>query len=396
MYHYERVTETYNGKRYEGRGKTHREAERDLARKLEAAKRGEPGIVSDITVSEWADEWMETYIQPRVREPGAKKQPKTMSPNSYRRYEWVTRMYIKPSIGTKRMVDVKEADLRRILNAQKGMSYGHANAIRSVIKPLFNQAYVARIITFNPAASLELPAVEKGKRRSLTEEETAVFMAVAETHQHGPLFRFMLATGLRPNEVCALKVRHLDLKNGTVRVEQAVEAGTHIITTPKTEAGIRHTVINDESLVTWLAQYIKVKSEDDFVFSQVRHPGKMMTDQCIHNYWRSFAYAMDLAMGAETVHEHIPDPKDLKYNGAPLYPDPNDPTKPRNGHKLSPDVSLYCLRHSFGTNMQRKGVPVEVTKYLMGHEDISTTSNIYIDSGEPEALRAVAILREKS
>ena len=390
------MTETYNGKRYEGRGKTYREAERDLARKLEAAKRGDPGVVSNITASEWADEWLATYIQPRVREPGAKKQPKTMSPNSYRRYEWVVRMYIKPNIGKKRMADVQEADLRRIMNAQKGMSYGHAHAIRSVIKPMFNQAYLARIITFNPAVSLDLPAVEKGKRRSLTEEETAVFMAVAKTHRHGPLFRFILATGLRPNEVCALRVRHLDLEKGTVRIEEAVEAGTHIITMPKTEAGIRHTVINDEALIPWLEQHIKGKSEVDFVFPQVRNPKKMMSDQCIHSYWRSFAYAMDLAMGAETVHEHIPDPKDLKADGTPLYPDPTDPTKPRNGHKLSPDVSLYCLRHSFGTNMQRKGIPVEVTKYLMGHEDITTTSNIYIDSGEPEALRAVAILRGES
>lgn len=46
--------------------------------------------------------------------------------------------------------------------------------------------------------------------------------------------------------------------------------------------------------------------------------------------------------------------------------------------------------------MQRKGVPVEVTKYLMGHEDISTTSNIYIDSGEPEALRAVSCITGKN
>lgn len=386
------MTETYEGRRYEGRGKTKREAEKDLAKKLAAVRSGDIGINSGMKVSVWADEWLKIYIKSRVREPGTDKQPRTMSPKSYRVYETVVRLYIKPNIGNKRLRDVTESDLRSILNKEKGMSYGHVHQIRMVIRAMFNQAQSSRLITYNPATLLEMPATENKKRRSLTEEEKRIFFEVAEKHVHGRLFRFLLATGMRPNEVRSLRVRHLDLSKGTVRIEQAVEAGTNLITTPKTSAGIRFTVINDEELKTWLADHIKDKDPDDFLFTQVRHPGKMLADQTLHTYWRSFAYAMDLAMGAETVHEHIPDPKDLKYDGTPLYPDPNDPSKPRNGHKLSPDVSLYCLRHTFGTDMQRKGVPVEVTKYLMGHEDITTTSNIYITSGEPEALRAVTIL----
>lgn len=395
-YTYYRATETVNGKRYETKGKTQREAEKKLAKKLEAVRRGDVGISSNTKVSAWADEWLKTYIQPKVREPGAKKQPRTMSPKSYRTYEYVVRLYIKPAIGSKRIVDVTETDLRKILNAEKGKSYGHVHQIRMVIKAMFNQAYASRIIIWNPAMTLELPAVEKGTRRSLTEDEKEVFFAVATKHQHGRLFRFLLATGMRPNEVRALRVGNLELDKGIVRVEEAVEAGTHIITMPKTQAGIRHTVINDAELLEWLKETTKGKNEVDFVFPQTRHPDRMITDSGIHAYWRSFAYAMDVAMGAETVHGHIPDPKDLKYDGTPLYPDPNDPQKPRNGHKISPDISLYCLRHTFGTDMQRKGVPVEVTKYLMGHEDISTTSNIYIDSGEPEAIRATEYLFPKA
>ena len=385
QYKYPRATETYNGKRYEATGKTQREAERRLADKIAKAKSGYIG--TDMNVSTWVEEWLDNYIKPRVRKPGAPKMANTMSENSYRTYDIVTRLHIIPAIGNMRLASVTDADLRAILNAQKGMSYGHAQKIRMVLKAMFTQAHASRLIMFNPTVKLDLPAVNKGSRRSLTPYEREVFFKVASKSEHGYLFRFLLATGMRPNEVRALRVRQLDLDKGIVKIDDAVESGTNIISTPKTEAGIRHTVINDIDLISRLRDVVEKKQPDDFLFTKLGRT-EMMTDQNIHTYWRSFARRMDIEMGAITIHNHIPDPKDLKYDGTPLYPDPDEPSKPLNGHKLSPDVSLYCLRHTFATDMQRKGVPVEVTKYLMGHEDISTTSNIYTDSGEPEAIRA--------
>ena len=383
-YKYPRATETYNGKRYEATGKTQREAERRLAQKIAAAKSGYVG--TDMKVVTWVEEWLDNYIKPRVRKPGAPKLNGTMSENSYRTYDIVTRLHIIPAIGNMRLASVTDTDLRGILNAQKGMSYAHAQKIRMVLKGMFTQAHASRMILFNPAVKLDLPAVEKGSRRSFTPYEKEIFFKVAKKHRSGYLFRFMLATGLRPNEVRALRVRQLDLDKAIVKIDDAVESGTNLISTPKTDAGIRHTVINDKELISRLRDIVADKQPDDLLFP--KYGGGMMTDQNIHTYWRSFARLMDIEMGAILIHNHIPDEKDVKYDGTPLYPDPNDPSKPLNGHKLSPDVSLYCLRHTFCTDMQRLGVPVEVTKYLMGHEDISTTSNIYTDSGEPEAIRA--------
>jgi site-specific recombinase XerD len=385
QYKYPRATETYNGKRYEATGKTQREAERRLAQKIAAAKSGYVG--SDMKVSTWVNEWLTEYIKPRVRAPGALKLNGTMSENSYRTYDIVTRLHIIPYIGDMRLASVTDTDLRGILNAQKGMSYAHAQKIRMVLKAMFTQAHASRLIMFNPAVKLDLPAVEKGSRRSFTPYEKEIFFKVAKKHRSGYLFRFMMATGMRPNEVRALRVRQLDLGKAIVKIDDAVEAGTAMISTPKTDAGVRHTVINDIDLISRLRDIVANKQPDDFLFPKYGS-NAMMTDQNIHTYWRSFARLMDIEMGAVLIHNHIPDEKDLKYDGTPLYPDPEDPSKPLNGHRLKDDISLYTLRHTFCTDMQRLGVPVEVTKYLMGHEDISTTSNIYTDSGEPEAIRA--------
>lgn len=44
---------------------------------------------------------------------------------------------------------------------------------------------------------------------------------------------------------------------------------------------------------------------------------------------------------------------------------------------LSEDLEPYLLRHTFCTDCQAAGVPINVAKKLMGHSDISVTAKIY-------------------
>ena len=55
-------------------------------------------------------------------------------------------------------------------------------------------------------------------------------------------------------------------------------------------------------------------------------------------------------------------------------------TDKERGSVLADDLVCYCLRHTFCTDLQKKGVPVDIAKYLMGHADIRTTANIYAHS----------------
>lgn len=395
-YEYVRKTEVYEGKQYEGWGKTEAEAYKKLVAKIEAAKRGELSASPNATVQEWSETWLTEYIRPKVRRPGQKKERGTMAEKNYRMYEETVRLYIRPAIGKRRMRDVKEPELRKILNSLKGNSFSHVSKVRIVIKAMFRQAYASRVILFDPAEFVEMPAAEKNKRRSLTDAEKKVFYEVAGTHKHGLLFRFMVGTGMRPNEVAAAKVGDVDIKRNIVCVNKAVESGTKEIADTKTSVD-RYTILNtseDKTLVSDIKAHIHGKKKDAFLFTQTDNKS-MISEQCLKRYWQSFSYAMDIAMGAETnPWGHIYDPKDLRPDGTPLYPDPKDKTKPRNGHKLADDLVTYCLRHTFGTNMQRNGVPIDVTKYLMGHADITTTANIYVDSGEPEAIRALEYISQ--
>lgn len=392
-YIYKRVSETYKGVRYSARGKSVAEAYRKLQKKIDAAKRG-GGFSDEAKVKAWADTWLLTYVKPRVRKPGEQKLRGTMTEATYKEYEQLCRNYIVPEIGNIKLNEVTPAHLQKLLNDHKDMSFSHVSKLSITTKAMFRQAFADRIIAFDPSAALTLPAAAKGSRRSLTAEERVGFFKAAGNNPHGLLFRFLMATGLRPNELAAVKVGDVDLKQKIVHVTQAVETGTYIVSTPKTESGIRYTVINDREdygIVTDLLGYVSAMAASDFLFS--KRDGGMLTRQAFKVYWKSFVRQWDIEMGAEyDGRGHIYDPSDLKADGTPLYPDPADPSKPRNGHKLSSDIVTYCLRHTFGTDMQRGNVPIEVTKYLMGHADISTTANIYVDTGKPDAIRAVGIL----
>ena len=44
---------------------------------------------------------------------------------------------------------------------------------------------------------------------------------------------------------------------------------------------------------------------------------------------------------------------------------------------IAPDFEPYLLRHTFCTDCQAAGVPINVAKEWMGHSDISVTAKIY-------------------
>ena len=396
-YKYVRETEVVDGHRYEARGKTRAEARKKLTAKIEAASKGENNIDGNMTVEQWVSVWLKTYCKPRVREAGEAKAKGTTSEATYKETEQRCRIYIVPAIGKLKMCKVTTPHLQKILNDNKDSSFSLVSKLSIVIKKMFRQATIDRVITYDPSVGLVLPAAKKGKRRSLSDNERMFFFRAAIKNPHGLLFRFLAATGLRPNELAALRVGDVDVENRLVHVTQAVETGTREIGKPKTESGIRFTVINtvdDPTIMDDITKLIGNRDSDEFLFT--KKDGGMLSRQALRIYWASFSRTWDIEMGAEmTPRGHIYDPSDLKYDGTPLYPDPNDPTKPRNGHKLSPDIVTYCLRHTFGTDMKRRQIPVEVTKYLMGHSDITTTSNIYQDSGVEDAIRATDILDEQ-
>ena len=44
---------------------------------------------------------------------------------------------------------------------------------------------------------------------------------------------------------------------------------------------------------------------------------------------------------------------------------------------MADDLKPYCLRHTYATDLQSAGVPINVAKDFLGHKSITMTSHIY-------------------
>ena len=61
-------------------------------------------------------------------------------------------------------------------------------------------------------------------------------------------------------------------------------------------------------------------------------------------------------------------------------------------YPLADDFVPYNLRHTYCTDLQKKGIDIRTAQYLMGHSDISLTANIYTHADNSTILEAAKII----
>lgn len=351
-YDYIRKTARYNGKKYEATGKTESEAIRKLTAKLVAAERGDDVASGSMSVDAWYHQWLELY-----------KEPKGLTAKSLRMYNEKYMGYIKPRIGNLKLKDVKDVHLQRILNEQAGKSASHVKKLRMVMREMFQRARQSRLITYDPSELLSLPNVTEGKRRSITDEERTAILAVAETHPAGLWILTLLYTGMRPGETAALTWADIDFNRNEIHVHAAKESGSTVIKGTKTAAGMRDIPIHAS-----LRHRLLENQGTAFSLVFPNGAGKMMDDDTMYRRWKAFIRALDIHMGAEVYRNQIV------------------------RSVVAKDLKLYCLRHTFCTDLQKASVPLNIAKELMGHSDIQTTANIYTHKDSETLHASIALL----
>lgn len=336
-YTYIRKTVTWKNRRYEVRGKTEQEACNKLAELITSLNRSDFAAGGDLTVDQWFVQWRDTY-----------KAPAGLTPKSLGLYDEKYYGYVSPAVGALALQEVRDLHLQTILNTQAGRSYSHVSKLRMVMQELFRQARRSRLLLFDPAEGLQLPESRRGARRALTKEERRHILALAATHPAGLWVLTVLYTGMRPGETAALFWKDVDFPRNEIHVYKAVESGTRTIKAPKTPAGVRDIPMRQELR----QRLLEVQGDPEApVFPAVG--GGIRGASSLRRLWESFAHDLDLRLGAKVQEGKIV------------------------RHALAPDLTPYCLRHTFCTDLQRAGVPINVAKELMGHANISVTANIY-------------------
>ena len=151
---------------------------------------------------------------------------------------------------------------------------------------------------------------------------------------------FLLHTGLRMGELCALYWEDVDMDNGFIHICRNAPTTTKEITTPKKQASNRTVPIDS------VAMEILTDLSGDRFGKLVFHTGE--------------GKILDRNDVIRTLHNM------LKRAGIDKKP------------------TLHDLRHTYASELIRNGVDMKTVQVVLGHSDISTTMNIYVHKSDED------------
>ena len=165
-----------------------------------------------------------------------------------------------PALGRQKANMITRADLRSELNKVKNRPAPvEANRTFEVARRLFNWAIEEEILTDNPAAKLAKPANETPRERTLTADELQTLWLGLDTASPivRGLFRLMLLSAQRRNEVSRMRWADLDARQGWWNIPRELTKTKRPYRVPLTPAMLA--VIDDMR---------RLKRDPEWVFSR--------------------------------------------------------------------------------------------------------------------------------
>ena len=219
-----------------------------------------------------------------------------------------------------------------------------------------------RDIRFIDSHYKELFRIPDGERIIVTDRD-------GKTESY-PVFYVMANTGMRVGEITGLRWSDIDLKKGIIRVNHTLvyynhrdEKGCYFsINTPKTKAGEREIPMTEGVKQAFLMERefqsqaeisskSRVDGYDDFIF--VNRYGDVQNQGNLNKALRRMM-------------------RDCNDEILEKYGADSDPV-------LLPQFSCHILRHTFATRLCESGANLKFIQSILGHADVSTTMNIYVD-----------------
>lgn len=322
-----RHRETYNGIKIDIKADTTGELAEKLQKKRTQIDR--QTISSDTKLKDFGEQYLEAYKK------------RTISPSAYQDLTYLLRVIIR-GLGNKPISHIKPLHLQNYLNSLTDYSDSYIKKQYDLICQIFRYAFRNGCTPTDYSDGLTRP---HGKKmvigRSITDHERDVLLQVLDGHR-GELFcKLILYCGLRPSEVQALQWKDIDLKSNTISISKSMKRDGSI-GAPKTSAAYRTVPIP-----LHFASMLKPQGDPfGYLFPLSLTWRRRM--------WANVQREMNLAMGCRTYRNKL----------VPPYP-------------LADDFTLYNLRHTYCTDLEKMGVPINIASRLMGHSNISITSKIY-------------------
>jgi integrase len=319
----------------------------------EEAVRFQQSNEADIDRGDWIDpkarrskfdSWAASYERSLVR----------LAPSTSRRYGQYLHNQVLPFFAGRAIASIDYQDVEDFIadlfekkdaSGNSALSPKSVRDALSVLSQVMKAALKARAIRVNPAADHHI-RVPKQRGQVLTLEQLLEMVeSVPENYwMYRSALLLLIYTGLRPAELCGLRVSRLDILKGFAHIcETLTEVGGRLIVGP-TKTDQERIVPLPEFLCEVLAEHLAWRSErlqrplqpDDYVWTAVKGGG----------------------LSSKKLRAAIVIPA-LQRAGLP------------------PDFRTYDLRHSHASQIIDMGASALVVKERLGHGDVLTTMRKY-------------------
>ena len=233
---------TVDGKRYSVYGHNVKECTENETLMREEIKAGLYTSNRNITLDSYFDEW-ENSRTGVIKDSSIK-----MNRSRYNNH-------IKSVLGETKLQKIEKREIVKLQqNLAQKLSASTTNSVIVLLKTVLNAAVDDEIIIKNPAASVkplrmdDRPKASETIHRALTREEQQAFIQEAKQEWLYEFFCFSLCTGMRLNEIVALKWQDIDYINNVIHVTKTVswkQGGGITETSPKSETSKRDIPMND-------------------------------------------------------------------------------------------------------------------------------------------------------
>lgn len=302
--------------------------------------------------------------------------------NTLKNYIYMYETFVMNTFGKKRVMQVQRSDVKRFYNTlvdHRGLKISTVDNVHNVLHQVFQLAVDDNYIRQNPTVRMlkELRIShghEVEKRKALSMEQQKLFLSYIKRtprYRHWyPAFYIMVNTGMRVGELIGLRWQDVDLKNEIIHINHTLVYYNHrdergacySVNSPKTKAGCREIP---------MASGVKEAFELERI-----HQQEVGLISCSHiDGYENFVFLNQFGK----VHS----PGALNKAIKRIVRDCNDQVLLQDGLEkdpvLLPDFSCHNLRHTFATRLCESGINIKVIQSILGHMDIKTTMDIYVD-----------------
>ena len=182
-------------------GKTRLEVSKKITETLKAVKDSTPIPLDLLTVSAFADDWLEG-VRPSIR------------PKTYESYESILWVHVKPKLGHIRLAKLTPADLERLYAEliHKAAAPKSVRNYHACIHAMLEKGVPQDILVKNVASLADLPRKVRRDLPMITPEQAKAFLHATREHRLEALFVLAVTTGARQGELLGLTWDNVDLQ----------------------------------------------------------------------------------------------------------------------------------------------------------------------------------------